>query len=96
MRRIASHRVFWKELYPLSYVELTDEGVFQGVYPLREETPATEFYDGLLLPVPQGAPLSYPLTPEEIRRSGLTENVSTGDKIHLYRIHGESIYRHFP
>ncbi|MDR1919055.1 MAG: hypothetical protein LBQ65_05355 [Tannerellaceae bacterium] len=94
MRRIASHRIFWKKLYPLSYVELTDEGVFLGVYPLREEISATEFYDGLLLPLPPGAPLSHPLTAEEIHQSGLTDQVSTGDKIALYRIHGARVYRH--
>jgi hypothetical protein len=96
MRRIAAHAVFWKQVYPLSFIELTDEGELLGVYPLREETTATEFYDGLLLPLPLGTPLSYPLSPEEIRRSGLTENVSAGDKIQLYRIHRETIYRHFP
>jgi hypothetical protein len=94
MRRIASHRVFWKQCHPLSYVELTDEGVFLGVFPLDGETPATEFYDGLLLPVAQGNRLSHPLTAEQIAQSGLTEHIAPGDKIHLYRIHGEALYRH--
>jgi hypothetical protein len=95
MRRIAAHRVFWKQAYPMSYVETTDEGVFMGVYPLNnEETPHTEFYDGLLLPVPQGSILATALTEEQILRSGISEHISPGDKIHLYRFHREAVYRH--
>jgi hypothetical protein len=69
------------------YAELDDEGLLQGVYPLQEEAPATEFYDGLLFPVPAGAVLPYPLTAEQIRRSGITDGVSTGDRVDLYRVH---------
>jgi hypothetical protein len=87
MRRIASHHIFWKQLYRLHYIELSDNGVFLGVSPLCGEIPATEFYDGLLLPAPVGAILTRPLTPEQIRQSGITEHVSPGDRIHLYRIH---------
>ena len=93
MRRIASHAVFRKQSYPLSYIELTDEGVFLGVYPLEEETFATEFYDGLLIPLPAGNPLPHPFSLGQIRQSGITENISEGDKIHLYRLHREIIYR---
>jgi hypothetical protein len=87
MRRIASHHIFWKQLYRLHYIELSDDGAFFGIYPLCEETFATEFYDGLLLPTPLGILISHPLTTEQIRQSGITENISTGDMIHLYRIH---------
>jgi hypothetical protein len=78
----------------MSYVETTDEGVFTGVYPLNEETPNTEFYDGLLLPVPQGSILDTTLTEEQILRSGAGEHIAPGDKIHLYRFHREAVYRH--
>ncbi|MDR2118154.1 MAG: hypothetical protein LBP25_01265 [Tannerellaceae bacterium] len=93
MRKIASHSIFWKQLYPLSYMELTEEGIFLGIYPLQGETASTEFYDGLLVPVPEGTLLSSPFTPEQIRRSGITERVSTGDKIYLYRLHGGIMHR---
>ncbi|MDR1259092.1 MAG: hypothetical protein LBK65_07445 [Tannerellaceae bacterium] len=93
MRRIASHYIFWKQLYSMHYAELSDQGVLQGIHPLREEAPATEFYDGLMFPVPAGVilPSPYPVTAEQIRRSGITGNVSSGDRVHLYRIHGNSI-----
>jgi hypothetical protein len=35
----------------MSYIELTDEGLFRGVFPLEGEIAGTEFYDGLLIPV---------------------------------------------
>ncbi|MDR1499777.1 MAG: hypothetical protein LBI58_02235 [Tannerellaceae bacterium] len=75
----------------MSYVEITDQGVLLGIYPLEEEIPSTEFYDGLLFIVPAGAALPHPITAEDVRRSGITDRVSSGDKIHLYRIHGETI-----
>jgi hypothetical protein len=87
MRRIASHHIFWKQLYYLHYIELSDDGAFSGIYPLDEETSATEFYDGLVLPTPVGISLSCPLAVEQIRQSGITENISIGDMIRLYRIH---------
>ncbi|MDR1557096.1 MAG: hypothetical protein LBS88_08715 [Tannerellaceae bacterium] len=94
MRRIASHSIFCKQSHPLSYIELTDEGIFLGIHPLEEETAATEFYDGLLIPLPAGSRLPYPFSLERIRQSGITEHISPGDKIHLYRLHREVIYRH--
>jgi hypothetical protein len=92
MRKIASHHIFWKQLYHLHYIELSNDGAFLGLHPLQEETAATEFYDGLLVVVPAGTLLSHPFTWEQIRQSRITENVSTGDKIRLYRIHREVIY----
>jgi hypothetical protein len=93
MRKIASHHIFRKQLYHLHYIELGDDGVFLGIHPLQEETAATEFYDGLLVVVPAGTPLPHPFTPEQLRQSGITDSVSAGDRVHLYRIHGEVIYR---
>jgi hypothetical protein len=94
VRKIASHQIFWKQLYPLSYIELADGGVLLGIYPLQEETASTEFYDGLLVPVPAETLLSSPLTPAQIRCSGITGNVSAGATIVLSRIHGTILYRH--
>jgi hypothetical protein len=94
MRNIASHHIFRKQLYPLSYIKLTDEGVFLGIYPLQGETASTEFYDGTLIPVPAETLLSPTLSLEQIRQSGITGNVSVGDRISLYRIHREIMYRH--
>ncbi|MDR1344943.1 MAG: hypothetical protein LBJ39_06275 [Tannerellaceae bacterium] len=75
------------------YVELSDQGILHGIGPLKEETPSTEFYDGLLFPVPAGTDvtLPHPFTAEQIRRSGITDKVSAGDKVDLYRIHSDSI-----
>ncbi|MDR1160831.1 MAG: hypothetical protein LBK45_00680 [Tannerellaceae bacterium] len=51
MRRIAAHSIYWRRFYQMSYIELTDEGLFRGVFPLEGEIAGTEFYDGLLIPV---------------------------------------------
>lgn len=32
----------------MHYIELDDNGVFHGVYPLNEEIAGTAFYDGVL------------------------------------------------
>lgn len=51
MRRIASHYVYYRQLFRLSYIELGDDGQFVGIYPLNEEIAGTEFQDGILVPV---------------------------------------------
>lgn len=54
MRRVASHYLYWKELYRMHYVELDDAGSLVGVFPLEGEQAGTEFYDGIILPVLSG------------------------------------------
>ncbi|MBE6301099.1 MAG: hypothetical protein E7085_04465 [Parabacteroides distasonis] len=54
MRRVASHYLYWKELYRMHYVELDDAGSLVGVFPLEGEQAGTEFYDGIILPVFSG------------------------------------------
>ncbi len=51
MRRIASHYIYCHQVYKMHYLELTDEGLYMGLYPLTEEIAGTEFYDGILVPV---------------------------------------------
>lgn len=50
MRRIASHYIYWRQFYRLHYVELNDNGVLAGIFPLEGEIAGTEFYDGHLDP----------------------------------------------
>lgn len=52
MRRIASHYIYWKQFYRMHYVELDDRGALTGVFPLEGEIAGTEFYDGILIPIP--------------------------------------------
>ena len=40
----------------MHYIELDDNGVFHGVYPLNEEIAGTAFYDGVLVPVLSSEP----------------------------------------
>ena len=49
MRRIASHYIYWRQFYRLHYVELNDNGVLAGIFPLEGEIAGTEFYDGILI-----------------------------------------------
>lgn len=58
MRRVASHYIYYRHLFRMHYVELDDDGCLSGIYPLTEEIAGTEFYDGIVIPVPQkNAPL---------------------------------------
>ena len=53
MRRYAAHYVCWQTIRPMSYVE-TSGGIFNGVYPLDTEPSSTEFFNGILAPLPPG------------------------------------------
>jgi hypothetical protein len=96
MRRIAAHYIYWRQLYKMSYLELTDEGLFKGVFPLDGEIAGTEFYDGLLIPVNEPGQLSglngLSGLFRQVSQSNITDNVFTGTTVHLYRIHRNKIY----
>ena len=51
MQRLASHYIYCKQLYRMHYLEISDAGEFEGIYPLSHEIAGTAFYDGLILPV---------------------------------------------
>lgn len=82
MRKVASHTIFWKKAYPLSYLTLDDSGAFLGVRPLDGEAPGIEFYDGAIYPVPLDE-----IVPIPTNLPALTEKVSIGDQVKLYRLH---------
>jgi hypothetical protein len=96
MHRIAAHGVYWRRFYTMSYIELTDDGLFNGVFPLEVEIAGTEFYDGLLIPVDNPERLAQLNQSSdllhEIIRSNITEHVFTGAPACLYRIHRNKIY----
>ena len=48
MRRVASHYIWFRQLYRMHYVELDSQNRLVGIFPLSEEIAGTEFYDGLL------------------------------------------------
>lgn len=52
MRRFAAHFIRYKKEYRLHYIEVDENGLFQGVYPLQEEISETQFLNGILVPVP--------------------------------------------
>ena len=57
MRRIASHYIYWRQFYRLHYVELNDNGVLAGIFPLEGEIAGTEFYDGFTGIAEAGSPV---------------------------------------
>ena len=90
MRRIAAHYVWYKQVLRLHYVELDDEGRFRGVFPLTEEIAGTEFYDGVLIPVPASLfDADYSLLANGWQ--GLTGELSLGDAALVYRLSGLSL-----
>lgn len=96
MRRIAAHYIYWYQLYRMYYIELNDDSTFNGIYPLNDETARTEFYDGILLPVNEPEKLHKLDSSSDLfhqcREFGITENVSVGNIVYLYRIHNNKIF----
>lgn len=89
MRRIASHYVYWRRLYKMHYIELDGAGVFQGIYPFKEEIAGTEFYDGTLIPFPADSVLTFSdcLNPFGDWKKK-TDGISMGDRIDIYCLRG--------
>ena len=89
MRRIAAHYVYYRQLHPLSYIELDDEGSFNGISSLDGEVSGTEFYDGLLVPLKDPERVNELATGQDViqqlRHVALTDDVSLGDKVYIYR-----------
>lgn len=92
MRRIASHYVYWRRLYKMHYIELDTAGRFQGVYPLDREIAGTEFYDGILIPFPQNAVLSFSECLKQATEwKKEADEVSIGREVDIYRLHGSTL-----
>lgn len=87
MRRIAAHYIYWKKLLPLHYIEQDDSGRFCGIFPLNEEIAGTEFWDGVVYPLPAGClTTNAPETLESLQGSGITDSVEIGTEVVLRRI----------
>lgn len=59
MQRFAAHFVWCQQVYRMHYIEVDDQGLFRGVFPLEEEIPGTAFYDGVLIPVLSGTTIDF-------------------------------------
>ena len=66
----------------MHYIELDDNGVFHGVYPLNEEIAGTAFYDGVLVPVLSSEPA---IDFKQVMGSwpALTEKITPGCSVHI-------------
>lgn len=84
MRRIAAHYIFWKDFLPLHYIELDDNNLLVGVFPLKEEIAGTEFWDGTICPVCEDSLTDQRFNSlESVIESGMTQSVKIGDRIQL-------------
>lgn len=100
MRRIASHYIYWKQFYRMYYVELDDRGILTGVFPLEGEIAGTEFYDGILIPIPVPAldsgsqkRIAFDMLPGEtladaLERQGFTDASEMGSPVCLLLLNG--------
>jgi hypothetical protein len=84
MRRIAAHYIYWKELLPLHYIELDDNDLFVGVYPLCEEIAGTVFKDGIIFPTLDTADKIKSLA--DLKTSGITDSIKAGHKVVLNQL----------
>jgi hypothetical protein len=80
----------------MSYIELDDDGIFNGIFPLYGEIAGTEFYDGLLIPVNEPGRLAelngLSGLFHKISQLDITKNVFAGNTVYVYRIHCDKIY----
>lgn len=84
MRRIAAHYIYWKELLPLHYIELDDNDLFIGVFPLNEEIAGTEFKDGIIYPSLATSEEIKSLS--DLKASGITDDIGAGSKVVLNQL----------
>lgn len=87
MKRFAAHFVWYKQVYRMHYIELDDEGIFRGIYPLEEEIAGTAFYDGVLLPLLSMEPVAG-FSEIVDAWPDLTGKVIPGSLAHVYRLGG--------
>jgi len=103
IRKVASHYIFWHRLYKLHYIELDENGIFRGIYPLKEEIGNTEFYNGILILscfkatglvslqacFEKGEPLPYDIClSRNLDRIGYSKGVEVGSRINLLLLEG--------
>lgn len=89
MRRIAAHYVYWHQLYRMCYVELDENDLFVGVFPLEREIAGTEFYDGTLIPLTAGRDLTFSDFINQLNQwKREADAVTPGTSIFLYRLLG--------
>lgn len=86
MRRIAAHYIYCHQIYRMHYLELDDDGLFQGIFPLTEEIAGTAFYDGILIPLPSDIESGYPFIWKEWQV--LTKAVVPGVWVGIFRLGG--------
>lgn len=92
MRRIASHFLYWRQLYRMHYVELNDNGTFVRICPLEGEIAGTEFYDGTLLLLPVGTELSIDnFTRNQSHWLALSDTLESGTPVQVFRLSGISL-----
>lgn len=70
----------------MHYIEVDDDGLFCGAFPLEEEIAGTAFYDGVLIPVLTGVAIDFQTMTKTWR--DWTENVSIGSPVQVYRLTG--------
>jgi len=87
MRRIAAHYVYWKELLPLHVVEMDDNNILLSIYPLKEELPGTEFWDGVIYPISaEFEEIQHINSLEELVEKGIASTVEIGMEVILHRL----------
>lgn len=57
MKRFASHYIFLKTAFRLHYVEVDDNYLLEGVFPLDKELSSTAFYNGVIVVLPASSGL---------------------------------------
>lgn len=88
MRRYAAHYIWFAgEIYRMHYIELDDNGLLCGIFPLEEEIASTMFLDGVLVPLPSHLEgLSY--SDIVVSWRDMSAEVTKGSPVNVYLLGG--------
>ncbi len=86
MFRVAGHYVYWKELMPIHFIEMDENRLFAGVFPLTEETSSTLFLDGIVYPAPEDFDETTIDSLDTLIQSGISRQLEIGCRIKVCRI----------
>jgi len=104
VKRFASHYIFWQTAIRLHYVEVDNNYLLKGVFPLDKELSSTAFYNGVIVVLPASSGVDErclfeslvsiqktmpgATVPELLARLPLIEKACLGESVALFLLKG--------
>ncbi|MDH6357649.1 hypothetical protein [Parabacteroides sp. PF5-9] len=87
-RRVAAHYIWFQGIYKMHYLELDETHCLLTIRPLEEEMANTEFYNGIIIPLPRELDIQEETLIDHWKR--FTQEVEPGQPVQLYHLQGLS------